>query len=454
MADEPDYYAELGLAPDADEAAIRQAYRQLARRFHPDVAGPGGLARMRALNAAYAVLGDPTRRSDYDQCRGLRVVPEPPRGRQAPSPSQPRVGSVRASEGPFARIIAVEAPEMPIAAVAFSGDGARIGIGLLDGRLLLCETPTGRTIGSLDFGPQAGAGVLQELRLSPTGSLVAAWGFSLGLRVWSVPESRLLWNTGISAPSDLVDVALADDPPFACLALPEAPLALASDDPFRWAHDGRRGTAVYYRPLAGPIAPNLANPLRCTESSGGGHASPGMALVRGGKQETWQVRARLLAGSGRALVTFAESGAGLAMLTRWDLMHRTLRGAIAPRPESRHLQPMGALHLPMVASSDLARVAVLDGEHAVCLFAPSERIPRMLDLDRMLDDPRLALASNGELLALAVGHRVEVWEMRRGHCLQIWELGAEVTALAFGADGRRAVMGVGLASGLVEVWGA
>ncbi|HZB95135.1 MAG TPA: DnaJ domain-containing protein [Herpetosiphonaceae bacterium] len=35
-----DYYATLGVKPDADEQAIKQAYRKLARQYHPDV-NPG-----------------------------------------------------------------------------------------------------------------------------------------------------------------------------------------------------------------------------------------------------------------------------------------------------------------------------------------------------------------------------------------------------------------------------
>jgi len=52
-------YAVLGLAPGADSAAVRSAYRRLARRFHPDVNRSAGASeRMRQLNAAYAALCD------------------------------------------------------------------------------------------------------------------------------------------------------------------------------------------------------------------------------------------------------------------------------------------------------------------------------------------------------------------------------------------------------------
>ncbi|MFZ6002349.1 MAG: J domain-containing protein [Actinomycetota bacterium] len=60
------HYEVLGVAPEADDATVRRAYVALARRHHPDVTG-GDAARMRALNEAFAVLGDPVRRARYDR---------------------------------------------------------------------------------------------------------------------------------------------------------------------------------------------------------------------------------------------------------------------------------------------------------------------------------------------------------------------------------------------------
>src|SRR5438094_8445156 len=60
------YYAILGVPIDADSETIKQAYRQLARRYHPDLAGPGGAVQMKRINRAYDVLGDPEKRLNYD----------------------------------------------------------------------------------------------------------------------------------------------------------------------------------------------------------------------------------------------------------------------------------------------------------------------------------------------------------------------------------------------------
>lgn len=64
MVDARDPYAILQVEPTADAAALRTAYRRLARTEHPDRGGSSeGMAR---LNAAYAALRDPTRRARYD----------------------------------------------------------------------------------------------------------------------------------------------------------------------------------------------------------------------------------------------------------------------------------------------------------------------------------------------------------------------------------------------------
>jgi curved DNA-binding protein len=66
-----DYYTTLGVPPDADDKAIRQAFRQLARQVHPDV-NPGNKEaeeKFKEINEAYQVLSDPEQRKKYDQLR-------------------------------------------------------------------------------------------------------------------------------------------------------------------------------------------------------------------------------------------------------------------------------------------------------------------------------------------------------------------------------------------------
>src|SRR4029079_15718879 len=72
---EKDFYAILGVPADADAAAIRKAYRKLARTLHPDQ-NPGDKAaekRFKEIGEAYAVLSNPEERKQYDAIGGMRL---------------------------------------------------------------------------------------------------------------------------------------------------------------------------------------------------------------------------------------------------------------------------------------------------------------------------------------------------------------------------------------------
>ena len=69
MADKRDYYEVLGVDKSADDAAIKKAYRQLAKKYHPDT-NPGNAeaeAKFKEASEAYAVLSDADKRRQYDQ---------------------------------------------------------------------------------------------------------------------------------------------------------------------------------------------------------------------------------------------------------------------------------------------------------------------------------------------------------------------------------------------------
>jgi curved DNA-binding protein len=64
-----DYYATLGVPKTASEKELKQAFRKLARKHHPDV-NPGDKvaeAKFKEINEAYEVLGDPSSRKKYDE---------------------------------------------------------------------------------------------------------------------------------------------------------------------------------------------------------------------------------------------------------------------------------------------------------------------------------------------------------------------------------------------------
>lgn len=64
-----DYYSTLGVSKTSSEKEIKQSYRKLARKFHPDV-NPGDKtaeSKFKEINEAYEVLGDPPKRKKYDE---------------------------------------------------------------------------------------------------------------------------------------------------------------------------------------------------------------------------------------------------------------------------------------------------------------------------------------------------------------------------------------------------
>lgn len=63
-----DYYSVLGIDKNADKQAIKTAYRQKARKFHPDVnKEPGAEETFKQISSAYEVLSDEQKRSIYDR---------------------------------------------------------------------------------------------------------------------------------------------------------------------------------------------------------------------------------------------------------------------------------------------------------------------------------------------------------------------------------------------------
>jgi curved DNA-binding protein CbpA len=98
---EPNHYAVLGLPPQATQADIGRAYRALLRLHHPDTRSDGGAsqgersdAALQAVFRAYAVLGDPARRTDYDrevELLSRRARASRPAVRRIAWPAQPPI---------------------------------------------------------------------------------------------------------------------------------------------------------------------------------------------------------------------------------------------------------------------------------------------------------------------------------------------------------------------------
>lgn len=83
------YYQTLQIKQDATQAEIAAAYRQLARRFHPDLnPAPDAHRQMQVINEAYNVLRHPERRQRYDATLAPPVIPTPePGAARTPPPA-------------------------------------------------------------------------------------------------------------------------------------------------------------------------------------------------------------------------------------------------------------------------------------------------------------------------------------------------------------------------------
>ncbi|MHB1536802.1 MAG: molecular chaperone DnaJ [Acidimicrobiales bacterium] len=95
---EKDYYKVLGLPDTATDKDIGRAYRKLAKQYHPD-ANPGNEEQFKEISAAYDVLGDAAKRSEYDQVRRMGPVGNPFAGAGFGGPGSAGAGSAGASAG-------------------------------------------------------------------------------------------------------------------------------------------------------------------------------------------------------------------------------------------------------------------------------------------------------------------------------------------------------------------
>ncbi len=70
---EKNYYEILGIKPDATDNEIKSAFRKLARKWHPDVAGNSKdvVNKFKEINEAYEILSNPEKRKKYDTLRGI-----------------------------------------------------------------------------------------------------------------------------------------------------------------------------------------------------------------------------------------------------------------------------------------------------------------------------------------------------------------------------------------------
>ena len=67
------YYKILGLQQTASQEEIKDAYRELAKKFHPDK-NPNSIDRFKRINEAYKILSDPQKRKQYDESKNIKNI--------------------------------------------------------------------------------------------------------------------------------------------------------------------------------------------------------------------------------------------------------------------------------------------------------------------------------------------------------------------------------------------
>lgn len=82
-----DYYETLGVGRDASPDDIKKSFRQLARKYHPDLNEGSKEAeeKFKEINEAYQVLSDPQKKAEYDQVGHAAFTPEDVAGYRTPS---------------------------------------------------------------------------------------------------------------------------------------------------------------------------------------------------------------------------------------------------------------------------------------------------------------------------------------------------------------------------------
>ncbi len=178
-----DAYSVLGVEPSVDDDAIQAAYRRLARRYHPDIAGETATKRMMKINAAFDRVRDPVRRAEYDieldEIDPIRAA----KARRRPQHSDP--SSPTQAEDAERKATAYQPYDRP---VQRDGTGAA-------GR------PPGRPMGSvLDFGRHLGWSIGEIARVDP-GYLVWLEGRPEG-KPYLAEIDSLLRRTGFRTTTD------------------------------------------------------------------------------------------------------------------------------------------------------------------------------------------------------------------------------------------------------------
>ncbi len=454
------YYAVLGVPIDADIDMLKRAYRQLARRYHPDLAGPEGAVEMKRINRAYAVLSDPEKRRSYDMVIG--GVIDLRRGGLARPRPQPHVFdptedveffglNIFSTRGPLSAGAVIHSHLGVISALncVRTVHGMVIAAGSLDGKGALWQLVNGKVAEPINFvaDPALTIESLRELRFSQAGALLSGWG-RLGLHVWDGLNGTRLWSysllqRAVSAHYSL-DMSLQVTPDGKRLAWIALPLLV--DDaraPRAW---GVRGTDVVSHEMVAADA-SLSEPLVCAEE--------GIE-----KRQFWAIRLRSLSQDASTLITLScahlpNDQQEMAIVRHWDLTARTRLGKIRPQISASIVVGRCAdCSPPYATTSDGKMVAFVYQGRKLRLCDTVEGTYSELTSGTMGSSSKLALSPDGQWAAVAREDSevnegvIDLWSVITGQIVQKLYHPWQISALHF-ADKQ---LVVALTDGTIQVW--
>lgn len=457
--DTPDnYYAILGVPFDADQDTIKRSYRQLARQFHPDIAGLDAATQMKRINRAYDVLSDPQQRLNYDTILG-GVIDVRKGGLSRPRPVDRKFApfadkefarlSVFSTNGPLRAGPSLRGGLGVISALTSvrGADDLLIGAGSLDGNGLLW--PVGKDAASLHFAadPTLTIESLRELRFSQRGSLLAGWG-RLGLHVWDTRDGSVIWSyalerRAVSAHYSL-DAVLKEASPDQSITLA---LPLLSPDPRSPRSLGVRGTDVVSHLIHAPSG-DVSQPLVCAEED-----------IE--KRLFWQIRLRGLSRDAAALLTFScahvpgEHGE-MAVARLWNLEARARFGK-ALRPQITASVVLGHCSdysPPYAATRDARMLALVFEGNKVRVFDLISRAFSEVASGSMGGSAKMALSPDARWLAVAREDSevnegvIDLWSVQDGLLAQKLYHPWQISALHF----AETPLVVALTNGTIHIW--
>lgn len=454
------YYAILGVPLDADAETIKRAYRQLARRYHPDLAGPGGAIEMKRINRAYSVLGDAEKRQHYDTIIGGVIDLRHgsfPRPRPQPHNFNPDEDvffsslNIFSTKGPFRASTTLHSQLGVITSLSsvHTVHGIQIAAGSLDGKGMLWHIVNGIASTPINFAadPQFPVESLRELRFSLAGALIAGWG-QLGLHIWDAYNGNRLWSyalhdRAVSAPYsiDLVLHVAPDGARAIRLALPHLPEEMRA--PRAW---GVRATDVVSHVLG--TEPHQLNELQlCREEE-----------IE--KRQFWAIRLRALSQNAHALVTLSCANVPhekeqMSVVRRWNLTPHTGKGKNKASIVSSVLVGRCAHCTPPYAVTDDASVvAFVYNGNTIRICDTNTGTYTEIASGTMGGSSRLALSPDAQWAAIAREDSevnegvIDLWSIATGQIIQKFYHPWQVSALHFA--GKQ--LAVALTDGTIQLW--